>query len=881
MRVLNNIYDEFVVYKNTLTKEQGLEFEDEKMLSLIIFKNLYPRDFAELQAEKGIVKEAFEEGRRFAEEKCEALETEREEIRDKISSIGQDGLEDIREVKMELWGAFGKNQELIRKIEHNGRSYSFEEYMDDNFNMEQLRRGRIEVCTNNYGWRTLGNTIEEIEANTGGSRGYLDRCKYLKENTPEKKKKMIERERELTKDIDSIRHLCMKDLIGKYEANNVFSKASSVSKNKLLVYLLRNGYMDENYANYMNYFYPNSITRDDMNFILSVRNHEAKPYEYKLSKCEQIVENLLEEEFKQKEVYNFNLLDYLLREKRRSTQKRNMLEQIVVSLEESWEFVDGFIACGEDAERFIPELVAYEAGFWNFIYYNDRIYTEKKKEYFIWIVKYGDLDDLVPFDEQLDSSIAFREYMEKEPVLTWFKGEDCEKLIDLINNIEPHFETVDYESIEPQFLEFIFNNGYYKLNIEMIKNIVRWKGENLLQRLNSAIYTTIRELQYAPLIEKIELNFSEFVHEVVLKQESNTQESLDIVLDILNRNYENTEDCVVLIEKQNVVLEELSQCCLDKIAEDEEHTEQSRKVEAIWSAFLDNRKVVANIDNVLLYWGKYGFTSSLTRFMSFGMDDILNSTDQLENDFIEAFLVCEADREAYTKFISRFSLDEIHISLSKMPKRNIKLLLEQNKLVLTKEKFTELLSCAPDLCVQYLTNNKEILFESIGDYINNEENDGHFELVMETLRRIISSKDWTDEEKALLLENNSLDFILPDVARVITNMKVELKKSIINKAFDILPEEEKYALFLNHISVFSEEEVANKLKQLAPEYKLLGERKPIVELVDNNFNRKLIEHLKGINYITSANHVLKKENKKDILYWQCHVKEQDTESKDM
>ena len=46
MRVLINIYNEFIIYKNTLSKEQKLKLDDVQMMSLMIFKNLRPNDFA-------------------------------------------------------------------------------------------------------------------------------------------------------------------------------------------------------------------------------------------------------------------------------------------------------------------------------------------------------------------------------------------------------------------------------------------------------------------------------------------------------------------------------------------------------------------------------------------------------------------------------------------------------------------------------------------------------------------------------------------------------------------------------------------------------------------------------------------------------------------
>ena len=62
MRNLICICNEFNIYKNTLQGSQSLNLNDEKMFSLVAFKNLYPRDFAaflEEEDDNSIVRIAF------------------------------------------------------------------------------------------------------------------------------------------------------------------------------------------------------------------------------------------------------------------------------------------------------------------------------------------------------------------------------------------------------------------------------------------------------------------------------------------------------------------------------------------------------------------------------------------------------------------------------------------------------------------------------------------------------------------------------------------------------------------------------------------------------------------------------------------------------
>lgn len=57
-----------------------------------------------------------------------------------------------------------------------------------------------------------------------------------------------------------------------------------------------------------------SITKDDMNFILSVKNQEPLAFDYQLTKTPMVLQRLQEYEFEEKAIYNFTLLEELLSE---------------------------------------------------------------------------------------------------------------------------------------------------------------------------------------------------------------------------------------------------------------------------------------------------------------------------------------------------------------------------------------------------------------------------------------------------------------------------------------------------------------------------------------------------------------------------------------
>jgi len=96
MRVLTSICNEFIVYKKTL---QSLNLKDEEMFSIMIFKNLFPTDFSELEAEKGIVKTAFDNKKVFVGKMIDNLKKQNEELLGILEKVEGDVLCDLIELK--------------------------------------------------------------------------------------------------------------------------------------------------------------------------------------------------------------------------------------------------------------------------------------------------------------------------------------------------------------------------------------------------------------------------------------------------------------------------------------------------------------------------------------------------------------------------------------------------------------------------------------------------------------------------------------------------------------------------------------------------------------------------------------------------------------
>lgn len=394
MRILNNVFNELSIYKKLLTEGQRLNLEDEHMAALIIFKNLYPKDFSDLQAEKGIVKEAFENKVSFVKNKIESIKGEHTDCRNILNSIDEEVLDTLTELKKIFIFDFVLYDRNYISLNIGDNSYSFKTFMSDEFDFELLLTDNIVINYRNENGYTQTETIKNVNEYTSSnnSKGIIDKYNYLKHNTHKRKVDLQQQISELQEKERTIRSLKLKELIKEYNIKDILSE--NVRENKLLVFLLRNGYIDESYSNYMNIFHEHSITADDMNFILSIRNYEAKQFDYKLTKCEQIIENLSEYEFEQLEIFNYDLLECLLEKMPSSIKCINFIKALISNLNIGWDFINEFSSYTKHRECFLQLLAKYWDNMWTFISNHPALDKNRKEGFLLEILRCIDKNTL-------------------------------------------------------------------------------------------------------------------------------------------------------------------------------------------------------------------------------------------------------------------------------------------------------------------------------------------------------------------------------------------------------------------------------------------------------------------------------------------------------
>lgn len=151
----------------------------------------------------------------------------------------------------------------------------------------------------------------------------------------------------------------------------------------LIKYLIRNGYIDETYPDYMTYFYEHSLSRIDKIFLRSVIDEDAKEYTYQLKRPEMVLSRLSTANFDKEEVLNFDLLAYIL-EHQADFNKNKMLRMLKQLREgKNFKFISLYFESGKHIAPFMQTLNSVWSNAFEAIL-SESNFTEEQKKCMHW-----------------------------------------------------------------------------------------------------------------------------------------------------------------------------------------------------------------------------------------------------------------------------------------------------------------------------------------------------------------------------------------------------------------------------------------------------------------------------------------------------------------
>jgi len=538
MRLLINIFHEYQLYRDNLSPV----LQQDKLFAIITYKNMFPEDFSKLHSRKGILYE-FLSGRvkyikRMTDEIDQQLAGNLAEI-DNIESLKVENVEDLRSLYIKA--IYTKFPGAIAiKV---GKQVNFAELIEyDNFKLFS-QSNKIEY----YYYQQhsdYGSYVTERKLSSISNVSFADLEKIVNPGFTyqERVKQLIDalagKEDELKQENDLLRG--RKLAIESWSLSEIFEEVDidpyihHFSDNGLIRNLLLNGYIDENYADYISLFHEVNMSAEDFAFEKQVKSGTASAFDYKLSSTAYLIKKINDKYFSREVILNLDLVCCLLGEEEAFVEKRSKIFALLASEKErSVSFIDEFVSKRpEQAGAFMRLLAANWPGCWNYLEKKSGYSADKLNSYLKLLVTNAQIDHLI----DLGSSIGI--YISKKSDYFSLFSTDSEKAsarvsierlgVRFANLLPPNDQTA-------HLFDFVYNNSYYQINTGNILLMLAEKGGGIsLEKARKSNYSAIQQSECEPLKKYVERSIITYLQNVFLKLPENKEEEEPYMLTLLN-----------------------------------------------------------------------------------------------------------------------------------------------------------------------------------------------------------------------------------------------------------------------------------------------------------------------------------------------------------
>ena len=593
MRVLKNVYNEFVVYMHRL---DNTDLNWNKMLAMIVYKNLFPRDFSNLQLAKGYVHELFEQKDKLAIETLNKLRERESEIKETINRINEETLIDVQEID----DAYEAKYKRLPQHPHYYNRLSEEgEKQKNKLELEKNERKRgIEI-------NKEGRVLEYEEKLTKTQYEIsVTKTKLLSE--------LITRENS-----DEVFLINSINPVGEEEE---YKEIKSSDYFELLKFLIRDGYIDETYTDYMTYFYEESLTANDKTFLRRITDKRGAEYEYKLKEVQKVLASsaLRIVDFSEEETLNFDLLNGLL-ERQGVTKYQEYLRTLINQIQSSKniDFISKYYDTEKNSIMFIQKLNEQWTELFSYIVNNKAMSSEQIKRYSLDTLYCSDKQVI----EQVNAEKCLSDYISSQADYLAIESPNVDKIREQLEVLQVSFKSIDYESSNKDLFNMIYEESLYDLTFENVELMLR-KQYNVTDSysIQHRNYTLVQSKGNSPLASYIDFNLGIYLDEILQHCNGQVEDDEDMTLSIINDVSLDDEHKIQYIK---ALITRISDVISIENVE-------------LWIPAIQNDIVILSVSNAVNYFKSYGMSNELVNFIN-KMDESISFEEV--NETFESELV--------------------------------------------------------------------------------------------------------------------------------------------------------------------------------------------------------------------------------------------------
>lgn len=831
MRELHNVVNEFLQYK----AQVGESLEEHKLFAITIYKNKYPQDYSLLHSKSGVLYYAISTKKEFSDKATKAMVEKYYSLKDRI-----DGLRAQRNAIRNNYIQYLNKSHNIERLIIKGKEYALDKVRD----IDELFRAFMENSVDKYVTDTSSEAYDlvfaEIDSELNNGNGYIERLRELESEIPQ----TIAEQSKLEHQIISLANSSLANIISSIkdgeEALNIIKEqyrgchhlgkdtklsAEAIDQCKMILFLLRNGYVDENYPQYISYFYPGSLTDNDNKYLQSITLGIAMGYDYKLDDAVGVIDRMVTEYYDSETALNFNIFDYLSA----NSDYYAFLDRMLSNVRIMPKFMLEYDKVSANSKALFEYILTKHDWFLDVAFNNDNV--ELQDELIVLFFKYCPIQIVGKYKKHIERLNDLYSVIFNNLVLL-----DIDRVCQLLRNLNLKFTRVYNGDAENTALlyNFVLDNSLYAINIDNIKTILA--GGFSTQTITSIVHNTNQNV-YANLWAHLDGIYK-------LIPETSVEEEEDAIKFMLNDSRIPSDFKKQYIEKQRCIVQDLNRVNLEV----ESILYSTDHIAVLWrnifDSFSHNNGQVADY---LLEFIIRNYNELKDQKIEYDKEDIVS------NIFDLLFATNKLPEDVYATLLPEFSLvfssdtDLSGLSIERMRViiENSKFAFSDDSLELIQEYFSD------ELLANFIINN-------IDEYISSSTIVSN-----EVYWRIISSSNVSSEQKVRLLENVSEiddDSYAPNFANAICQCYLDIpftaehNTSLILVAINycnIWDLQIRSINRINQVLSYNKTQETQMLQALGGEYLKLNTFYGAASFDINDANRELLDYLKTHRHYVS------------------------------
>lgn len=313
MRVLKNIINDYITYYKALNVYEFISNnKNVKLFSLMVYKNLFPNDFADLQFGKGFLNEYFLKKDEKIKEKIRETDAEIQRIDDLLKSANEEEIKNFKYLQYLVAGIIAEKGSIGYR--YGNSVYNLSTFVGQNI--------LTVLGVNGY---TCQMSVEDIETELG--RSFAEIEANIKNKSAERQNELKSERAELVEKNRKLENITLQEYLDEYDDLEI--------DNETTRFLLSNGYIAEDYMDYIAEYGQEIISENDRLFIRSVLRKNGLNYNYHIEKPEIVIAQIKESRFSDKYILNNDIVSYLLKtENSKLIYRKDKLTEYLCSADE-------------------------------------------------------------------------------------------------------------------------------------------------------------------------------------------------------------------------------------------------------------------------------------------------------------------------------------------------------------------------------------------------------------------------------------------------------------------------------------------------------------------------------------------------------------------